>query len=137
MPAYVDTGLNIVHVDDVAEGQCSRSSAAGSASATSSAVRTARSPRSWRRSPGWSGAGRPACGCRRRPCGRSPFSAEAIARWRGAGEPLLTTDGLRLARKKMYFSSAKAERELGYHSRPGQSGVARALDWYRDQGRLR
>ena len=51
MPAFVDTGLNMVHVDDVAAGHLPRSSAAGSASATSWAGRMPRSPRSSPTSP--------------------------------------------------------------------------------------
>ena len=54
-----------------------------------------------------------------------------------SGEPLVTTDGVRLARKRMYFSSVKAERELGYRARPAAAAFADALAWFRERGDLR
>ena len=63
------------------------------------------------------------------------FGAEAVARLTGK-EPLLTVDGLRLARYRMFFTSAKAERELGYRSRPYREGVVDALAWFRKAGYL-
>ena len=41
-----------------------------------------------------------------------------------------------MARKRMHFSSAKAERELGYRSRPAAEAVRDALAWYRHNGYL-
>ncbi|MCX7361365.1 MAG: NAD-dependent dehydratase, partial [Alphaproteobacteria bacterium] len=64
------------------------------------------------------------------------FAAEAVARFTGK-EPMLTLDGLRMSRYRMFFTSAKAERELGYRSRPYQEGVADALTWFREAGYLR
>ena len=63
------------------------------------------------------------------------FAAEAFAHLTGK-EPLLTLDGLRMSRYRMFFTSAKAERELGYRSRPYQEGVADALAWFRTAGYL-
>jgi dihydroflavonol-4-reductase len=63
--------------------------------------------------------------------------AEATARLRRSGEPLVTTDGVRMARKRMYFSSAKAERALGYRARPAEAALADAIAWYRARGDLR
>jgi dihydroflavonol-4-reductase len=37
----------------------------------------------------------------------------------------------------MYFSSAKAERDLGYRSRPAEAALEDALAWFRDRGDLR
>jgi len=56
-------------------------------------------------------------------------AGEAWARVAG-GEPRLTRDSLRMARKMMFFSSAKAERELGYRARPAQEALADALRWF-------
>jgi dihydroflavonol-4-reductase len=36
----------------------------------------------------------------------------------------------------MYFSSAKAERELGYRPRPVDEGIRDAIDWFRQAGML-
>jgi dihydroflavonol-4-reductase len=51
-------------------------------------------------------------------------------------EPFVTVDGLKMAKNKMYFSSAKAERELGYRARPYREGLHDALDWFREAGYL-
>jgi dihydroflavonol-4-reductase len=51
-------------------------------------------------------------------------------------EPLLTRDALRMSRYRMFFTSAKAEQELGYRSRPYREGVVDALAWFRDAGYL-
>jgi dihydroflavonol-4-reductase len=50
---------------------------------------------------------------------------------------MLTLDGLRMAKNKMFFSSAKAERELGYRARPYREGIADAIAWFRQAGYLR
>ena len=52
-------------------------------------------------------------------------------------EPLLTRDGLRMSKQRMFFSSAKAERELGFHARPYREGLRDAIDWFRAAGQLR
>ena len=62
-------------------------------------------------------------------------AAQAFAHLTGR-EPLLTVDGLRMSKHRMFFTSAKAERELGYRSRPYQEGVADALAWFRHAGYL-
>ncbi len=55
-------------------------------------------------------------------------------RARGSGEPFVTLDALRMARKRMYFTSAKAEAELGYQARPAETALADAVDWFREAG---
>ncbi|MGH6680277.1 MAG: hypothetical protein ACREDL_15425, partial [Bradyrhizobium sp.] len=51
-------------------------------------------------------------------------------------EPLATWAGVYLARHKMFFSSAKAERELGYHARPHQTALTDAIAWFSRFGYL-
>ena len=51
-------------------------------------------------------------------------------------EPFITLDGVRLARKKMYFTSAKASRKLGYAPRPAKSAIADAVSWFKANGYL-
>jgi len=43
---------------------------------------------------------------------------------------------VRMSRKRMFFSSAKASRELGYHFRPPVQAFEDAIRWYRDNGSL-
>jgi dihydroflavonol-4-reductase len=52
-------------------------------------------------------------------------------------EPFLTVDGLRMSKHRMFFSSAKAERDLGYKARPYTEALKDALAWFRANGRLR
>jgi dihydroflavonol-4-reductase len=39
-----------------------------------------------------------------------------------------------MARKKMFFSSAKATRALGYRPRPAERALADAVAWFREHG---
>jgi dihydroflavonol-4-reductase len=55
---------------------------------------------------------------------------------RSGREPFLTLDGLRMAKNRMFFSSAKATRDLGYTARPYTEGLADAVAWFRGAGRI-
>ena len=48
----------------------------------------------------------------------------------------MSVDSIRMAKKLMFFSSAKAERELGYAPRPADQALADAVAWFRDNGYL-
>ena len=68
------------------------------------------------------------------------FPAAAVAEMiaaRTGREPFLTLDGLRMARYRMFFSSAKAARELGYQARPYGEGLQDAVAWFRGAGHLK
>jgi dihydroflavonol-4-reductase len=136
IPAYVDTGLNLVHVDDVAEGQLlafergrvGERYILGGENLPLSQMLALIADIMGRRPPRLrlpTSAVLPVA-----------FVAEAIARVAGGREPLITADGVRMARKPMYFTSAKAERELGYRSRPAVEGLRDAIAWYRSHGCL-
>ena len=47
-----------------------------------------------------------------------------------------TVDGVRMSRKKMFFSSARAIRELGYAPRPARQAIADAVAWFKAKGYL-
>lgn len=49
-------------------------------------------------------------------------------------EPRATIDAVKMGRKKMFASSAKAERELGYKSMPVEDALRRAVDWFQAHG---
>jgi dihydroflavonol-4-reductase len=49
----------------------------------------------------------------------------------------VTVEGVRMARKRMFFSSDKAARELGYRSRPAHCAFEDAVSWLRTEGLLR
>jgi dihydroflavonol-4-reductase len=136
MPAYVDTGLNLVHVDDVAAGHVAalRKGRIGERYILGGqdvllgdmlrdiARRVGRSP--------------PKIRLPRQLIFPIAYGAEAIAHFTGR-EPFVTTTGLKLAKDHMFFTSAKAERELGYQARPYGEAVAESIAWFRQHGYLK
>jgi dihydroflavonol-4-reductase len=134
MPAYVDTGLNVVHVDDVAEGHLlafekgvvgQRYILGGENMSLREILTTIA---------GITGGKPPRL---KIPTGAIlPFAyvAEAWARVSGGNEPFATVDGLRMAKKKMFFSHAKAGRELGHAPRPAEHALSDAVQWFREHG---
>jgi len=49
-------------------------------------------------------------------------------------EPRATIDAVRMGRKMMFVSSAKAERELGWRTVPVDGALRRSVEWFRDHG---
>jgi dihydroflavonol-4-reductase len=49
-------------------------------------------------------------------------------------EPRATIDAVKMGRKKMFASSAKAERELGYRVLPVEDALRRAIEWFQSHG---
>jgi dihydroflavonol-4-reductase len=64
------------------------------------------------------------------------LAAETMARFTGR-EPFATLDGLRMARYRMFFTSARAQLELGYTARPVIEAVTDAIGWFRQAGQIR
>jgi dihydroflavonol-4-reductase len=63
------------------------------------------------------------------------LAAECLARVTER-EPFVTLDGIRMAKYKMFFTSTKAERELGYTWRPVEEALRDAVQWFRVMGRM-
>ena len=135
MPAFVDTGLNLVHVDDVAEGhflalergKIGENYILGGADVTLAQMLADIAALAGRKAP--------TVKLPRGPLFPLAFAAEAVARVTGK-EPFLTADALRMSRYQMYFSSAKARRELGYAARPYREGLKDAHAWFAANGYL-
>ncbi len=136
MPAFVDTGLNLAHVDDVATGHVAaleRGRIGERYILGGDNVFLADMLADIARLVG-----------RRPPTLKLPrtmlypiaYGAELLAPLRGV-EPFITMDGLRMARHHMFFDDAKARRELGYVSRPYREGLADAIAWFRAHGHLK
>jgi dihydroflavonol-4-reductase len=133
MPAFVDTGLNLVHVDDVAEGhwlafekgRIGERYILGGQDVTLREMLAEIARLSGRRAP--------TLNLPRGPLYPLAVAAEAVAQITGK-EPFLTVDALKMSRYRMFFSSAKAERELGYRARPYPDALADALAWFRQEG---
>ena len=136
MPAYVDTGLNLVHVDDVAVGHLlaleratiGRRYILGGQNLTLKQIFTQIA----------ANTGRPA------PKVRLPhnlilpiaYVAEGWARLVGGSEPRVTVDGVRLAKKHMFFSIDRAKRELDFTPRPVEEALSDAVAWFQQHGYL-
>ncbi len=136
MPGFVDTGLNLVHVEDVAAGHIAawKKGRVGERYILGGQdVRLgdmlAEIARQIGRAP-------PKLRIPRRLIFPIAYGAEAIAHFTGK-EPFVTTTGLKLAKDLMFFSSAKAERELGYRARPYGEAIADAIAWFRQNGYLK
>jgi dihydroflavonol-4-reductase len=130
MPAFVDTGLNLVHVDDVAAGHISAAKLGvpgeryilGGEDFTLERILRVVAEHVGRRAstirlPHWS-------------VYPLAFAAEAVAAVTKR-EPRVTLDGVRMSTKHMYFSSRKAQRDLKYRWRDPRLGVAEAVDWFK------
>ena len=136
MPAFVDSGLNLVHVDDVAQGHILAAERGrigeryilGGQDATLAQMLTAIALLVGRKPP--------TVELPRGPIYPLAWLAE---RWAGVTgrEPFLTLDSLRMAKHRMFYSSAKAERELDYRARPYGEALCDALAWFRSQGMVR
>ena len=136
MPAFVDTGLNVVHVDDVAEGhllahdhgKIGERYILGGTNMTLAEILE---------------------GIAKLTGGRAPkiklphtlvlpvaAAAEAWSRVRSNGAPFVTIEGVRMARKRMFFSSAKAISDLGYRFRPWEEAIADSIAWFKHHSYL-
>ena len=136
VPAFIDTGMNLVHVDDVAEGhmlaledgQIGQSYILGGQNVALKDMLAVIASLAGRRPP--------RLRLPRKPLFPIAYAAEAVAKLTGK-EPFITADGLKMAKHHMYFSSLKAERELIYRPRPYAVGIADAIEWFRQGGYLK
>ena len=135
IPAFVDTGLNLVHVDDVAaghllamrRGEIGQRYILGGADVslrqmlTDIAEIVGRKP--------------PTVNLPRAPLYPLAVIMEIIGQATGK-EPMLTRDALKMASHRMFFSSEKAQAALGYRARPYREGLKDALAWFGAEGYL-
>ncbi|MGH8742955.1 MAG: hopanoid-associated sugar epimerase [Burkholderiales bacterium] len=133
-PAYVDTGLNLVHVDDVAEGhwlayergKIGERYILGACNMTLREILTAVAKITGNKPPRL----------------RLPhnlvlpiaYLSEAWAWLTNGSEPRATVDGVRLSKKYMYFSIEKARRELSYRPQAVEKALKDAVEWFRANG---
>jgi dihydroflavonol-4-reductase len=135
MPGYVDTGLNLVHVDDVAAGHLAAMERGrigeryilGGRDVTLAAMLTEIAALAGRKPP--------TLRVPRAPLFPLAYAAEFVAGFTKK-EPFITADALRMAKYRMYFSSAKATRDLGFSARPHAEALADAVIWFREKGMI-
>lgn len=135
MPAYMDTGLNVAHVDDVAEGHLlalehgehGRRYILGGSDMTLREILAVVAGLMGTRAPK----------VRLPPAVVYPIAAvnEAWARLTRK-PPRVPLDGVRMAKKHMFFRSDRAMREIGYHARPADDAIRDAVEWFRSAGYL-
>ncbi len=133
MPAYLETGLNIIDVDDCARGhllaasrgEIGRKYILGGEDLSMKEILRLLAAAS----------GRPAPKMRlpRLPVLLAAHASEAVARVTGR-EPLIPVAGVRMAAKKMFFDSSRARAELGLDTGAPAVALQRAVDWFRANG---
>jgi len=136
MPAFVDTGLNLVHVDDVAAGHLAALHQGKTGERYILGGQNVLLGDMLAAIAGFVGRSPPKLRLPRSLIFPIAYGAEAIAHFTGR-EPFVTTTGLKLAKDRMFFTSAKAERELGYRARPYGEAIAEAITWFRQNGYLK
>ncbi len=131
IPAFVDTGLNLVHVDDVAaghllaleKGKTGESYILGGEDVRLKDMLGIIAPLAGRKPP--------KVQLPRGPLYPLAAGAEFVARFTGK-EPMLTVDALNMSKYHMFFSSEKAQRELGFTARPYARALEDAVTWFRE-----
>ena len=133
IPSYIDTGLNVVHVEDVAnghllaalKGKTGERYILGGENLTLKQLLDLLADVTGRPGPKF----------------KTPYAVAlafgaldtARARMFG-GEPLAPLDAVKMARHYMWFDSGKAARELGYRSRPAKDALREAAQWFTANG---
>jgi dihydroflavonol-4-reductase len=133
MPAYVDTGLNIVDVDDCARGHLLAARRGrigeryilGGEDMSLLEILTELGRIAGRRPPRVRVPHALAIG--------AATASELVARLLGT-PPAIPLESARLARAHMYFDSSRAREELGYSSRPASEALARAVSCFEERG---
>jgi dihydroflavonol-4-reductase len=133
-PAYVDTGLNLADVTEVANGHILAMERAvpgeryilGGEDLTLKQLLDKLAAITGLKSPATRVPHAVAMGF-------AVFDEFITGRIRGK-EPRATVDAVRMGRKKMFASSAKAERELGYKAVPVEPALRRAVEWFKQNG---
>jgi dihydroflavonol-4-reductase len=133
LPAYVDTGLNLVDVRDVAEGhllaaekgRIGQKYILGNRNMTLKEILEALSRLTGRPAP------------RLRLPHAVPLAAAAVATLvaKVTGRPpRVSLESVRMSRHRMFFDSGKAVRELSFPQSPVEEGLLRAVAWFREKG---
>jgi len=136
MPAFVDTGLNLAHVDDVAYGHLLALQKGRIGERYILGGENVLLSRMLADIAGLVGRKPPTVNLPRAAVYPIAFVSEQIARFTGKA-PFATIDGIRMSRYRMFFTDAKARAELGYTARPYREGLSDAIAWFRQEGRFK
>src|SRR5579884_964503 len=133
MPAFVDTGLNLVDVNDTAEGHLLAAEHGRPGERYILGHENLTLQQILERLASISG--------RKAPRLRIPYAVAYVAGLASTGwanvtgrEPRAPLDAVKMARKKMFVTSEKARKELGWKPRPVDGALQRAVEWFRANG---
>ena len=136
MPAFVDTGLNLVHVDDVAQGHLLAHDKGTLGERYILGGENLTLQQILQRVAALTGGRAPTIKLPHGAILPIAYAVEFAARLFRRGEPFITVDGIKLARKRMFFSHDKAARDLGYAARPVDEALVDAIAWFKQSGAL-
>lgn len=136
MPAYLDTGLNLIDVEDCARGHilAARRGRIGEKYILGNRNLTLREIFILLEE--ISGLPAPKVRLPYTPILLAAFVNEGLSRITGR-EPMIPLAGVRMAGKLMYFNSSKAVRELGLPQNPVEDALRKAVEWFRAEGYVR
>lgn len=135
IPAFIDTGLNLVHVDDVASGHLAALRHGRIGERYILGGQNVLFAQMLADIAGLVGGRPPGIRLPWRALIPVAFVAEAMANLTGR-EPFATLNGVYMAKHRMFFVSTKAEQALAYRSRHYSEGIEDAVRWFRDCGYL-
>jgi len=133
MPAYLDTGLNIIDVEDCARGHILAAKLGRIGEKYILGNENLTLHRIFDMLEEITGLAAPRVRLPYTPILLAAYVNEAISRCTGK-EPLIPLAGVQMAKKFMYFDPSKAVRELGLPQRPVAESLAKAVAWFRDNG---
>jgi dihydroflavonol-4-reductase len=136
MPAYLDTGLNIIDVEDCAQGHILAASKGRIGEKYILGNENLTLQRIFAMLEKITGLPAPRVKLPYTPILIAALVNEAISRCTGR-EPLIPLAGVQMARKFMFFDSTRAVHELGLPQRPVDEALRKAVTWFRDNGYVR
>jgi len=134
MPAYVDTGLNLIHVKDVAQGHLLALEKGKKGEKYILGNLNMSLKEIFQVLAELSGLPAPRIRLPRWPILVMAYVECSISKWITHREPRIPLDGVKMAAKKMFFDSSKALRELGLPQTPVRQALGEAIAWFREQG---
>jgi dihydroflavonol-4-reductase len=133
MPAFVDTGLNLVDVRDCAAGHLMAANQGKSGERYILGCENLTLAQILGKLAAITGRPAPSI---RLPLAVAYAAGAVSSGWArlAGGEPRVPLDAVRMARKKMWVSADKARRELDFSPAPPEGALRRAIDWFRAEG---
>ncbi|MBI4774870.1 MAG: NAD-dependent epimerase/dehydratase family protein [Deltaproteobacteria bacterium] len=132
IPAFLDTGLNLVHVEDVAEGHILAHQRGKPGEKYILGCRNLTLAEIFRLLAEASGLPAPKIRLPYAPVLAAAYVTEAVSRSITHREPLICLNAVRMAKRKMFFDNTKAVRELGISQTPVERALEEAVTWFRN-----